>query len=99
MALFLHVASARVPADPEAIADPKRVMVDLAAHSRRTDIRLDMVPRQGSGRSEGPAYTSRLIEYVSDVRDGWRPHIAAASCDSLRRCLHCLDGLVEQGGL
>jgi hypothetical protein len=36
-------------------------VVELARYSRRRDIREDMVPRPGSGRSVGAAYTSRLI--------------------------------------
>ena len=92
LAKFLRVAQSVIPAKPEKLARPKDVLVDLARRSRSRDIRLDMVPRQGSGRRTGPAYTSRLIEYVQ--RD-WRPHVAAERSDSLRRAIRCLKGLVQ----
>lgn len=68
MASFLSVSVARIPSDPEALTDPKMTMVDLARRSRRRDVREDMVPRPGSGRSVAPAYTSRLIEFVMGSR-------------------------------
>ena len=64
LARFLGLALSLVPGDPEAVTHPKRMMVDLARRSRRRDIREDMVPRPGSGRSVGPAYASRLIEFA-----------------------------------
>jgi hypothetical protein len=43
------------------------------------------------------AYASRLIEFISDHRQGWRPSVAAKSADSLARCLRCLRRLVRAG--
>lgn len=97
IASFLDLPIARVPEDPEALDDPKRTMVDLARSSRRRDIREDMIPRRGSGRAVGPAYTSRLIEFVSSRPRGWRPDVASLRCDSLRRTterLRCLMGVL-----
>lgn len=82
LASFLAVALSRIPTNPETLDDPKTTLVNLARNSRRRDIRLDMVPRQASGRSEGPAYTSRLIEYAQGP---WRPDIAMQHADSLQR--------------
>jgi hypothetical protein len=84
-----------VPGPPETLPDPKRVLIELASRSRRREIREDMVPRLGSGRVVGPAYTSRLIEFVTDRRGGWRPGIAARSADSLARCIRRLRRFVE----
>lgn len=84
IARFLSVSVQRVPRAPELIDDPKRLMVQLAASSRRREIREDMVPRPGSGRPIGPAYASRLIEFAEAH---WRPRISARSSESLRRCL------------
>ena len=67
-------------------------MVELARRSRRRDIRDDMVPRERSGRSVGPAYPSRLIEYVESP---WRPEAAARQADSLRRAIACLQRLAD----
>lgn len=95
MAHFLSIPISRLPQEPESVDDPKTLMVNLARRSRRSAMREDMVPRSGSGRRVGPAYTSRLIEFAEDRKRGWRPDVAATSSDSLRRCLGCLDRLVS----
>ncbi len=87
LATFIGVARKAIPADPEALEHPKQAMVNLARRSRRRDIARDLVPRDASRRIEGPAYTSRLIEYTTER---WRPDVAAAQADSLRRTMDCL---------
>ena len=67
----------------EAVVD--RLIRHVGGH-----VRQDMVPREGSGRTEGPAYTSRLIEYATDR---WRPDVAVRRADSLRRAVACLQRL------
>ena len=93
IAKFLSVSVSLIPIDPESETNPKKVMVNLAARSKRRSIREDMVPRPESGRSVGPAYTSRLIEFIQSSL--WRPTIAAERSQSLRRCRMCLERLVE----
>jgi hypothetical protein len=83
LAGFLRVSPSRVPPDPESLDEPKQAMVNLARQSRSRAVQEDMVPRPGSGRSVGPAYASRLIEFAQST---WRPEIAATRSDSLRRC-------------
>ncbi|MGO8747182.1 MAG: hypothetical protein ACLQNE_14445 [Thermoguttaceae bacterium] len=90
IAQFLGVAAAKVSQRPDSLDDPKRTIVDLARHSRRKDVREDMVPRPKSGRSEGPSYASRLIEFTQKL---WRPSMAAKHSDSLRRCREALRGI------
>lgn len=92
LARFLSVGRKKVPGDPEGLADPKEALVNLARESRKREIREDMVPRQGSGRAVGPAYASRLIEFVSSH---WRPAEAADRADSLRRAIACLERLAN----
>lgn len=92
LAACLRVALSRIPAAPEALASSKVAMVNLARRSRKRDVQKDMVPREGSGRPTGPAYTSRLIEYAERH---WRPQIAARRSDSLRRAIACLEHLVR----
>jgi len=92
MAAFLSVARAKIPSDPESLANPKEALVNLSRGSRRREIRDDMVPRQGSGRSIGPAYTSRMIEFASTH---WRPEQAARRSDSLRRAIASLNTLAN----
>lgn len=93
LADFLGVALSRIEATPEALDDPKATLVNLARRSRRRNIRVDMVPRPESGRSEGPAYTSRLIEYAQGA---WRPEIAAQHADSLQRLCRRVTELISR---
>ena len=96
LAHFLSVSPSRIPHDPERVNDPKQIMVNLARYSRRREVREDMVPRPESGRRVGPAYVSRLIEFVEDIQIGWQPDIAAQSSNSLERCLRRLRQLMER---
>ena len=100
IARFLSVAMSRIPTDPELELNPKQTMVNLAAISKRRSVREDMVPRRGSGRSVGPAYTSRLMEFIQSPEPLWRPNHAANHSQSLQRCMRCLEKLVqlEAGG-
>jgi hypothetical protein len=94
LAKFLSVPVGRIPTNPDAIENPKEEMVRLAGTSKSREIRQDMVPSAGSGRSVGPAYTSRLIEFVAASNNPWRPTVAQTQSDSLRRCLANLKRLV-----
>ena len=93
LAKYLSIAPSRIPAAPESLQNAKVEMVNLARQSRHKDVRADMVPRHGSGRAVGPAYTSRLIEFVNNH---WRPDKAARNADSLRRAINCLQQLVRK---
>jgi hypothetical protein len=95
IARFLSVPVSRVPTDPESEINPKQTMVNLAAGSKRSSIREDMIPRPGSGRSVGPAYTSRLMEFVQSPAPLWRPKDAVANSQSLQRCIRCLEQLIR----
>lgn len=96
VATFLGVARTAIPStSPDDLDDPKRTLVDLARQSRRREIREDMVPRPESGRSVGPAYASRLIEFATST---WRPHVAAERSESLRRAIASLERLVQAHG-
>ena len=83
LAGFLGIRKILIPAGPDLLDDPKQVLVSLAAKARRADIRRDLVPRPASGRSIGPGYTSRMLEFV---QDHWSPAVAEINSDSLRRC-------------
>lgn len=87
---FLGIRQASVPPRPDELDHPKRVVVDLARRSRYRNINIELVPRPNSGRSEGSAYTSRMIEFVNER---WDPNAAAERSPSLARCLRALDEL------
>lgn len=93
MASFLSVACQKIPSDSQALSDPKATVVKLARQSRRREIREDMVPRPGSGRPVGAAYSLRLIEFTSTH---WRPGVALKHCDSLRRAIECLRRITRE---
>jgi hypothetical protein len=90
LARFLAVRTALIPPEPESEPDPKRKLIALAQSSRRADVRQDIVPRTGSGRSVGPAYTSRLIEFADRH---WDPAVARLSSPSLDGLMRCLESL------
>jgi hypothetical protein len=90
IAEFLGVPKRLVEPDPERLDDPKKTMMGLVARSKMKHLKAEMLPPPGSFREVGPAYNSRLIQFVMDPRAGWRPEIAAASSESLRRAVACL---------
>lgn len=92
LADHLSVSPNRIPQMPESVERPKDEMVNIGRRSLRRAIREDMVPNEQSRRRVGPAYASRLIEYVENK---WRPEVAANHSDSLRRAILCLKRLVQ----
>ncbi len=92
---FLQVPLSSIPENPEDILDAKEMVVELAAMSNSWEIMEDIVPRPGGHRKTGPAYNSRMIEFVQDARKGWRPDVAAENAESLARCIRCLEQTVK----
>jgi hypothetical protein len=92
---FFSVPASAVPDQPDELPDPKSTLLAAVTRSRRKAIRMDMLPRPGSGRQVGAAYTSRSIEFASDHDQGWRPDVAAQGSTSLSSCLTRLDSLIE----
>lgn len=90
MSEFLSVPVHRIPADPEAIDNPKLYLVNLARRSRKRASREDMVPAPGTTARVGPGYSARIIEFASKI---WRPEVARAASPSLARCMAALRGL------
>ena len=94
IASFLGVSKSRIPQTVDDLDDPKQTLINLARGSRRKAIREDMAPRPGSGASEGPAYTSRMSEFVAKGGRGrWQPSSAADVSPSLSRCIRALTEL------
>jgi hypothetical protein len=95
MAKFLAVPVVKIPANPDMLDDPKQTMVALARSSRKRSLQEDMVPREGSGRQVGPAYASRLAEFITDSTHGWRPAVAALRSESLAGFIRSLRRLTD----
>lgn len=90
MAAYLSLPAGAIPESPESLLQPKRSLVDLARRSRRSALRQDMVPPQGSSAAVGRGYTARLIEFTAER---WQPRRAATRSSSLARCLSALQEL------
>ena len=86
-AQWARVKASLIPDDVEAIPRSKDRLVDIVRQSRYREIRDAIVPHPGSGRTEGPAYTSVLSEFV---RESWDIEAAAANAPSLARAIRCL---------
>jgi hypothetical protein len=84
LAKYMSVSRDRIPTDPDALGDPKATLISIARHSRKREIREGLVPRPGSGRSQGPLYTNLLSRFVTTE---WRPAVARMASPSLDRCL------------
>ena len=98
IAKFLGIQRSSVPMAVDELDDPKQTLVSLARRSRSRAIREDIVPRPESGTSIGPAYTSRMMEFVSARgENGWRPDFAAEASPSLAKCIMALHELRETG--
>jgi hypothetical protein len=84
IATFLGVAETLIPADVDAIPDPKGFVVDLARRSRHRHIRSGIAPDAGAPNRVGREYNGMIIEYV--LRH-WRPLQAQLCSRSLQRCV------------
>ncbi len=95
MAQFLGVPVVRIAENPDILDDPKTCLVNLARHSRLTDVRRDLVPAHGTSARVGPGYTARMIEFA---QSRWRPSVAAMASPSLAGCLRALGRLRRRHG-
>ena len=91
-ARWAGVRQGLLPSDVEAVPEPKEKLVEIVRHSRYKNIREAIVPRQGSGRTEGPAYTSTLSQFVAER---WDIEAAAAAAPSLARAIRCLKEKID----
>lgn len=84
MAHYLGIAQKLVPADPEALPNPKQTLVNLARRSRLRHIRDGIAPEPGTSRPVGVDYLPLLSDFA---RTRWDPDRASASSPSLARAL------------
>lgn len=88
IARFLQVGVEKIPSDPEAVADPKQKLVNLARNSRSKNIRFALVPEQNSTAQVGKLYISEIKRFVSDF---WDVDSARYNSPSLDKCLSRLE--------
>ena len=86
-ARWAGVRASLIPLDVESIAQPKERLVAIMRESRHRERQTAIVPRPGSGRTEGPNYSDVLVEFVASA---WDVDAAASVAPSLDRALRCL---------
>jgi hypothetical protein len=64
---FFKVSMEKIPCNPDEIKNPKEYLLNLIKTSKRKSLHKDMLPDQDNGRKEGPAYVSRIIEYIHHI--------------------------------
>ena len=84
---FLGISQTHFPADPESIADPKALLIQLAGRSRKRDVREDIIPINANAKI-GPNYNGRLMEFVLGE---WNINRAKDRSDSLSRAFNCIE--------
>jgi hypothetical protein len=94
IAEMLGISVQRIPREPDLLNDPKRHLVDLARKSNRGETKASIVPRPGSGRSVGPNYNAKMVDFVTAGR--WRINTARSSSVSLQRTLDRLQELAPK---
>lgn len=91
-ASYFAVNMELIPNNPDMLLNPKMSLINLVRRSRRSAIRADIVPDQQLGQVVGPAYTTRVIEFIRSD-EGWRPNVAAQASPSLSKALKALADL------
>lgn len=84
---FLGVSKQLIPSRSEDSNDPKTLLLQIAAKSRRRDLRDDIVPQPGENRKLGPNYNGRLGQFV---QEHWRAEAASINSVSLAKTWHAL---------
>lgn len=86
-ARWAGVRASLIPLDVESLAQPKERLVAIMRESRHRERQTAIVPRPGSGRTEGPDYSDVLTDFVAT---DWDVEAAASVAPSLDRAIRCL---------
>lgn len=91
-AQFLNSVSKEITKSPDSLANPKKVLLDLARTCASDELKKDLVPRNYDREYPriGPAYNLRMVEFVAKR---WRPHVARERSDSLNRAILAIEKL------
>ena len=82
LAAFLNVSVGAIPIVGDNVRNTKEMLVQLARRSRSREILQDLVPPSGFTSTVGPAYNSRVSEFI---QTSWDVRAAATGNDSLAR--------------
>lgn len=84
---FLGIRESLIPPRPDELEDPKRVLIELTARSRKRRLREAIIPAPGSTAKIGPDYNGALISFV---QNRWKVQEAAKRSPSLNRSFHTI---------
>jgi len=93
LAKYFRISPDLFPPDPDEESDPKQTLVNLARRSRKTSLREDIVPEQGSRHSIGKGYQPRMVEFIEER---WRPLKAQDKSESLRRAIKAIREAIKK---
>jgi len=88
------VRRGRLPDRPDELDNPKQFLVNVCRSSRKSAIRDSVPARDGSGRTIGPEYVSRVSAFA---RGNWSLERAAQRSPSLARTIRALGTLARDG--
>lgn len=86
-AKFVGVSELQIPYDPDLLASPKDVVLQLAAASRSRTIKRELLPASGTSAKVGIGYNPRLISFVQNTWDVARARRRSQSLDGCCRAL------------
>lgn len=84
---FLGISETLINRRPEALADPKNHLIQLARRSRKKDIADAIVPARGTSVVVGREYNQTLLPFVHNI---WDINSAAKRSESLRRAVEAI---------
>ncbi|MFZ1641226.1 MAG: hypothetical protein WAV07_07250 [Candidatus Contendobacter sp.] len=81
-AAFIDIDPGKVPPLPEALPDPKQMLLTLVRKSRHRELKQDILPTPRARTVQGLGYNEQLSRFV---RDYWRVDCAVSHSPSLAR--------------
>lgn len=78
---YFGISQAKLPPDPDALPDPKAVLLKLVGGARR-EIKDAMVAKKGALAIQGVGYNTILVDFI---RTTWSCHRAAERSRSLKK--------------
>jgi len=86
-AAFIGLGVNRLPLDSEQLDDPKKFLINLVKSCRKKDIKIAILPGEGSTATIGPNYNGCLIGFLQKQ---WRLEEAIKHSNSLKRMAEML---------